>query len=314
MSAIEKIVIVTRETALDELIVRFNTREQARFYIEHMGASFDSYQVAHDNYQRALQAVREQLPRDIRHQFIDRTYLPNFTFAATDLVVTLGQDGLVANTAKYLQEQSLLALNPDPKLIDGILIPFTFDQFSSALQGALSGSAQVKKITMAQVSLNDGQTLYAVNDIFIGPQSHTSARYRIALDNMVETQSSSGIIISTGAGSTGWFRSIITGAAQLMCSLANQPELSNMKERYRFDWEADYLFFNVREPFISNTSTAELVFGRINNGSCLELTSHMPQNGVIFSDGIENDNLPFNSGTVARVAVADKKLSLIVRG
>ncbi len=312
MSAIEKIVIVTRKTALDELIERFNTREQARFYIEHMGASFDEYQAAHESYQIALASVRTQLPRELRYQFIDRSYLPNYTFGDCDLVVTLGQDGLVANTAKYLQKQLLLALNPDPRRIDGILIPFQVNQFSAVLQGVMSGNSTVKNITMAKVTLNDGQTLYAVNDIFIGPQSHTSARYQISLDGWSETQSSSGIIVSTGAGSTGWFRSIITGAAQLMSSFAQQPELAKMQNSYRFDWEADYLYFNVREPFISHTSTAKLVFGQINSGSMLKLTSQMPQNGVIFSDGVEVDNLPFNSGAIASIGIADKKMNLII--
>ena len=39
-SAFHKIVVVTRKTALEELVERFNTREQAHFYLEHMGASF----------------------------------------------------------------------------------------------------------------------------------------------------------------------------------------------------------------------------------------------------------------------------------
>lgn len=68
---------------------------------------------------------------------------------------------------------------------------------------------------MARAQLDDGQTIDAVNDLFIGIQSHASARYRIEYRKQVENQSSSGVIVSTGAGSTGWYRSVMTAAAGL---------------------------------------------------------------------------------------------------
>jgi hypothetical protein len=38
----------------------------------------------------------------------------------------------------------------------------------------------------------------------------------------------------------------------------------------------------------------------------------MPENGVIFSDGIESDFLEFNSGTEVVIAVAERQGRLIV--
>ena len=38
----------------------------------------------------------------------------------------------------------------------------------------------------------------------------------------------------------------------------------------------------------------------------------MPQNGVIFSDGVEDDRLDFNSGAIARIGLAERTLSLVV--
>src|SRR3954469_15300491 len=108
MPAVDKIVVVTRKTALEELIERFNTRDQARFYIEHMGGRFDEYQEAHDVYKEAIERLKASMPRGARQQWIDRSFLPTFTFGESDLVVTLGPDGLVVNTAKYLDGQPLL--------------------------------------------------------------------------------------------------------------------------------------------------------------------------------------------------------------
>lgn len=38
----------------------------------------------------------------------------------------------------------------------------------------------------------------------------------------------------------------------------------------------------------------------------------MPENGVIFSDGIEADRLDFNSGTEATVTISERQGRLIV--
>jgi NAD kinase len=313
MPEVEKIVVITRKTALEELVERFNTRSQARFYLDHMGSdnSFEEYQAAHDTYHRALDALKASLPKGLRSQFIDRSFLPTFTFGETDLVVTLGPDGLVVNTAKYLIRQPLLALNPDPGRIDGILIPFRIEQATVALQAFLSSQVSLQRIAMAKVELNDGQILYAVNDLFIGQQTHVSARYRLEYRRESEEQSSSGIIVSTGAGSTGWFRSILTGASGVMQAFSQAEEIQAAREQYRFDWEASYLYFSVREPFVSRSSSARTIFGRIEASEQLRVFSGMPRNGVIFSDGIEMDYLPFNSGAIARIGLAERRLHLV---
>jgi NAD kinase len=312
MLSVDKLVVVTRKSALEDLVRRFNTRDQARFYVEHMGASFAEYQAAHDAYRKAADLVRTMMPNGVRTQWIDREFLPNFTFGPRDLVVTLGPDGLVVNTAKYLHGQPLVALNPDPMRIDGVLVPFQFNWTDSVIRGALDGTLPVRDLTMARAELNDGQSLDAVNDLFIGQKTHVSARYRIRHGRNEEDQSSSGIIVSTGAGSTGWYRSILTGAAAIVEPYLGKSRLKKVRDEFRFDWEEEHLRFNVREPFISKVSAANIVSGRIEKGAPLVIVSQMPQNGVIFSDGIEEDNLAFNSGAIARIGVAERKLRLVV--
>ena len=49
--------------------------------------------------------------------------------------------------------------------------------------------------------------------------------------------------------------------------------------------------------------------GNIRAGEKLEVVSQMPQDGVIFSDGVEADYLTFDSG--ARISVAEEKASLV---
>jgi NAD kinase len=312
-----KIVLVTRPTRLAELVIRFNTVSQARFYIEHQGADFADYLREDETYHRALTEAEEILGQVGRVQSVDRSFLPNFVFAPEDTVVTLGQDGLVANTLKYLDGQPVVGVNPDPERWDGRLLPFRVGDLAKLMPEVVLRKRNTRSVTMAKAALNNGQILYAVNDLFIGPKTHTSARYFIRCGKAGETHSSSGVIVSTGMGATGWLKSLLTGASAIAIAAngrgKNQAPQPACYERVTtgFKWESDYLYFTVREPFPTQTTGASLVFGRVTNATPLILESQMAENGVIFSDGIEKDFLEFNSGTQAVIGIAEKKGVLV---
>lgn len=304
-----KLILVKRRSRLEELVVRFNSVAQARFYIEHLGADFSDYQLEHDEYAAAVASAGSILQSIGRLQVLDRRYVPNFLFGPGDVVVAVGPDGLVANTLKYLDGQPLLGVNPSPRRWDGVLLPFKVPDLKKVVPEVLAGRRKRKEVSMAAARLNDGQTLYAVNDLFVGQKTHVSARYQIQFGPAAEAQSSSGIIISTGLGATGWLKSILAGAAGITQALgqdAGAPQLEKM------GWDADYLYFSVREPFPSKSSAAGLVFGKVTPQQPLRVTSRMAENGVIFSDGIESDFLEFNSGATATIELAEKKGILIV--
>ncbi|MCH8620378.1 sugar kinase [Undibacterium sp. TS12] len=310
-----KIILVTRKTRLEELIVKYNTIDQARFYIEHMGADFSSYLAEHENYRACVSQAETALLRLARLQIIERSFLPNMIFAEKDIVIALGQDGLVVNTMKYLNGQQLIGVNPDPRQWDGVLLPFQVRDLVRLLPEVFARRRQIREVTMAKASLNNGQAIYGVNDIFIGPKSHTSALYTLQLQERQERQSSSGIIVSTGLGSTGWLKSILTGAAALY-SHSRDPRLAlfdnTMEALAATSWDTRELMFAVREPFPSKTSFTSLVHGSVTHRDPLKVTSHMAEHGVIFSDGIEADYLEFNAGLTAEISVADKRGYLVV--
>jgi hypothetical protein len=305
-----KIVLVVRPTRLDDLIVRFNTVGQARFYVEHLGADFSDYAREHERYQEAMAAARSHLSALGRVQVLKRAYVSTFVFGPGDVVVVLGQDGLVANVCKYLDGQSVLGVNPDPERWEGKLLPFAVGDLPRVVPEVFAAKRPVREVTMAQVRLSSGEVLHGVNDLFIGPRSHTSARYLIEVGEKKELQSSSGIIVSTGMGSTGWLRSILAGANGIH-AFYSQGKRLEVEEGGSFAWDAPYLFFTVREPWPSKTTSAGLSFGRITPKRPLRLVSQMPENGVIFSDGIESDYLHFNSGMHATITVAEKKGRLV---
>jgi NAD kinase len=310
MSAVErKIVLVTRRTRLEELVSRFHTRDQARFYVEHLGADFADYEREHVAYLAAKTIVLETLEQHGRWQQLDRQYLPSFLFGRDDVVVALGQDGLVANTMKYLDGQPLLGLNPEPARYDGVLLPFMAAELPAVLPDVLAERRPDKRVTMAEARLPDGQRMLAVNDLFIGPRGHTSARYELAWLDRHERQSSSGVIVSTGLGSTGWMTSVVVGSLVIGAALRGAPA----KPDYRpLPWDAPLLRFAVREPFPSKSSGATMVYGEFDSLQPLRLTSLMPEGGVIFSDGIEADYLQFDAGVTVTVQPADRTGRLLV--
>jgi NAD kinase len=302
----KKLIIITRKTRLQALVERFNTRSQAKFYIQHAGGDFADYEREQDAYQRSLDTLRSSLEFEIPQQLVDRGLGPTFHFQKDDLVVTLGQDGLVANTAKYVGNQPIVAVNPEPSRFDGVLLPFAPDQARSAVTNVMESKATIREVTLAEVILNDGQRLLAFNDLFIGARSHVSALYRIACNQQSETQSSSGVLVSTGAGSTGWISSAFNMAAGLakFCGGKAGPAI-------RLPWDDRRLLYVVREPFLSRHSQAAIIAGMLRPGENLSLQSLMPSGGVIFSDGMEADLLNFNSGAGAQVHAAAQRAHLV---
>jgi hypothetical protein len=303
------LVLVTQPTALEELTARHSTADQARFRLRQQGIDFAPYQDAHDAYHRAVALVKAGVPESARVRPIDRQYLPTVLFGPDDVVAVVGRDGLVVNAAKYLHGQPVVGFNPDPGRIDGVLLPFRPERAGPVLAAVWAGRYAADKLTMARASLNTGQTLDAVNDLFVGRRGHASARYALRLGEVEEQQSSSGIIVSTGAGSTGWLRAVLAGAAGWVAD----AEAKNLRTGYAFPRTDRRLRFAVREPFPSRATAAGLVGGWLADGQTLTITSQMPQDGILFGDGVEADALEFVSGTVATVGVSDRALTLVTR-
>lgn len=305
-----KIILVWRHSRLDEVVARYNTQEQARFQLESAGRDFADLQAEDRLYKSTLDQVENGLRQLGRVQRLERSFLPNFLFGPEDVIVVVGQDGLAANTLKYLQGQPLVAINPDPHRIEGVLLPFTPTDAKQVVQATLQNKMGFQGVTMAEARTSDGQRLLAVNDFFIGVRGHTSARYEIQWNERREYQSSSGIIVSTGLGATGWMRSVIMGAEGI-CRAAG-VHLPEGAVTAGSKWDAPELFFYVREPFPGRAKSVELIFGRVNATSPLTLFSDMAENGILFSDGMESDCLAFTAGLEVRIAVAPQQGRLVV--
>jgi len=291
-----RVVVITRETEYESLLAHHATRGQAEFFLSSRGQSIEELEARHQRFEQALHHVMHIIPTEWRRNRVRRDELDRFLFEPEDLVIAVGQDGLVANVAKYLDGQLVIGVNPDKSLFDGILVPFAAEQVGDILAPTLHGDIDIQRRTMAMAQMDDGQKLLALNEIFLGHQSHQSARYEINCPSRQEHHSSSGIIVATGTGATGWARSIHR-------ERHDQIELPAPEE--------NRLAFYVREAFPSVATGTSLTSGLLQNDEQLKVRSEMNNGGVIFGDGIEADYLEFNWGRTVRLGIADTTLNLV---
>ncbi len=296
MTAPPRVVVVTRRTDYEILLERHGTRGQAAFFLRTRGQQIEHIEAVHKDIQAGRTILRRAIPESWRFQQVDRSDLDRFLFEPDDLVVALGQDGLVANVAKYLSGQPVIGVNPLPDEYDGVLVPHAPGDVEELLQLTATGQTPVENRTMAVAELDDGQRLLALNEIFIGHESHQSARYRLNVKAVTERQSSSGLIVATGTGATGWARSIHQ-ASRSSLTLPNAT--------------ATTLVFFVREAFPSIATGTSVTEGLLESNSALQLTSEMNSGGVIFGDGIEADRIELRWGQRVTVHQADTALNLV---
>lgn len=294
-------VFVTRETDYELLIARHATRGQARFFLESRGQGLAAVEARHERFHAVLARARAGVPAEWRQALVRRADLDRFLFGPDDVVVAVGQDGLIANVAKYLGAQPVIGVNPAPDLYDGVLVRNPVERLSRLLPASVAGDVAVERRTMVEAVIDGTERLFALNEIFVGHRSHQSARYRIEVgqegmeaSEEGEEHSSSGLIVASGTGATGWARSI-REATGLDLSLA--PD-----ERAVGYW--------VREPFPSVATATRLRAGKLTDAD-LVVTSRMNEGGVVFADGIEQDFLGFGWGRQVRIAPAERALHLV---
>ena len=290
-----RVVLVTRQTELDRLLENHATLGQAEVFLKQRGQSLEQLQAAKNLQVRTVYKAKQSIPDEWSIAEVHREGLDRFLFAQGDIVIAIGQDGLVANLAKYLNGQPVIGITPDAEQTEGVLTPITVDALPKLVLLAAAQEADIEHRTMVEARLSDGQRLAALNELFVGHRSHQSARYMVNFDNREEYQSSSGMIVSTGTGLTGWARSIMTTTHR---QVAFAPD----------DSRAVYF---AREPWPSKISGCELVFGEITRSIEISLTSRMNEGGVVFADGIEQDFMRFDWGNTVNTGLSEKTLNLV---
>jgi len=289
-------VLVHRRTELEELLARHGTRGQAAFYLRTRGRRIEDLEDRHSRQAAAMVAVSSGIPADWRRGLVERADLPRFLFGPDDIVVAVVQDGLVANLAKYLDGQLIIGIDPEPGRNPGVLVRHQPGACAGLLALAVHGGARAERLTMVTAETDDGQRLTGLNEIYLGQPTHQTARYTLRLpDGRAEAQASSGLIVSTGTGATGWCRSAWLERKSRLALPA--------PEEGRLAWF-------VREAWPSPSTGTACTEGILSAGEEMEVTAESDQL-VLFGDGVEADTIPLTWGQTARLRLADRSLRLL---
>ncbi|MFJ8885658.1 hypothetical protein ACIRJR_19925 [Streptomyces sp. NPDC102402] len=298
MSLAPRAVLVHRTTEYEELLARHGTHGQAAFVLAARGRSIEEVAARHRRNEKALTEVAAALPLRWRRTRVERADLDRFLFGPEDVVIVVGQDGLVANAAKYLSGQPVVGIDADPGRNPGVLVRHRSRDTAALCRAAVTPGGRVDALTMTEAVADDTQRLLALNEIYLGSPGHQTARYRIAPDGSPsagESQASSGVLVGTGTGSTGWLRS-------LWIERDSPPPLPAPSD--------PRLVWFVREAWPSPATGTSMVAGELGRRDALRLTVESDRM-VVFGDGMESDALELTWGQTIRLGVSDTSLNLV---
>lgn len=291
MSLTPRVVLVTRRTEYEELVAAHGTRGQAAFFLASRGRDIGELEERHRLTQLAIDTAAASVPLDWRRGRVERGDVARFLFSPDDIVVVVGQDGLVANVAKYLDGQPVIGVDPEPERNAGVLVTHAARDVGELLRVTDHAAER----TMVEARLDDGQSLRALNEIFLGHPSHQTARYELSCSaGGPEAQASSGLIVATGTGATGWCSSI----ARDRRSPIDLPAPGESR-----------LVWFVREAWPSPATGTTLTEGEL-IGDELVVTVKSDRL-VVFGDGIEADALTVGWGQTVRIAQSATALRLV---
>lgn len=299
MLDLKRILIVVKRTKWERDVIRYGSeRTTKKIYARqrHDGARIIS---SHDRQWQNLHTFRDQL-KDAR--FIYRAELPFVDQREFDLLVSFGGDNHFVYVSHYAGQKPLMGINSDPETSRGALLLFDPDSAAAYL-----GKHSVDNVTTEAWSRISGQILHAdgrrmqtgaaTSEITVRSKFHDYvSRYQIGIDSKDwEEQKCSGLLLSTGAGSTGWYRNC-------------HP--FDMQTDAPFPKDSPFFRGIAREMSQTNRDRYRHAMAHISSGAELNVISEM--DGEITVDADPERTFDFAPGSYAAFKLDANPLKIVV--
>lgn len=204
------------------------------------------------------------------------------------LVISVGGDGTLLAASHWVTGATLLGVNSAPRSSVGYLTLTRRTTVARTLARIASGELVPQRVARLEVELEGKVLPPALNDILIAhEQPAATSRYQLRLGRRAEDHRSSGLWVSTAAGSTAGIRSAGGQAMRL---------------------DARQLQFRARELYRARNPDAALEAGFVEPGRELVVESAM-EAGWIFLDGSRMaTRFPFGARATFRIAAQPLRL------
>lgn len=280
-TAIQKVLLVAKKSAYQTYFKEYrrgSVRDLARTGDE----GLRHIRRSHDTHYASLQKVQESLKEcGIRHDLRFRG--EKIRAAGYDLVIAVGGDGTFLDASHAITHERILGVNSDVTHSVGNFCSVSGQDFPSALIEILSGRYSISKLHRLQVLLNGKSYIFSIlNDILVCHASPAAmSHYELQIGGVREKQRSSGLWISTAAGSTAAIHS------------------AGAKTLNRFSPNVQYL---PRELFSGHGPRYRLRGGVLPKNKKISVLSQMGE-GIVYLDGAHH-HLAFGYGDLLEVRQA----------
>jgi len=210
--------------------------------------------------------------------FVWKNILKPDNFKNQNLIISIGGDGTFLSASHFTTNQSILGVNLNHKNSEGALTTIKLHQLENKLKKIFTKKFKIKKYQREIVKIFKKdkciKTELALNETFFGNiNPHHPSNYLIQYKNKKEAQSSSGILISTGTGSTAWYKA--SGG-------------------FPFSKTKSQLRFRIRELYKGRIHKPKIKKGKIKQNKKLTIISKM-NHGILSIDSIRNYTIHKNN-------------------
>ena len=294
----KRFLVVVKRTKWERDLIRYGSAETARKVYALQNDAYDRVFASHDRQKANLEALQAALPA----RYINRSELPFVAHSEYDFLVSFGGDNHFVYVSHFADHKPLLGLNSDPATSTGALLYFAPDDFLAAAQKLQQGAApRIEEWTRVEGTLDypDGRRLRTgpcTSEITVRSQFHDYiSRYLIVVGGQgeLEEQKCSGLLIATGAGSTGWYRNCQT-----------RPDAD-----YSFPKDAPFFRAIVREPGMRARTSYRYLNPEVSEKEELRVISEM--DGEITVDANPDRTFDFPPGCVAAFRLTKDRLHIV---